>query len=64
MYQRLERSSWVEKVGTVGGVVALITGFSIISGLEMLFWLTVRWWEQGREEKEKNKVGGPSCTYK
>ena len=54
VYQRLERSSWVEKVGTVGGVVALLTGFSIISGLEMLYWLTVRWWEQGRQDK----VGG------
>ena len=54
VYHRQDRTSWVEVLGTVGGVVAVITGCSVISGFEIVYWLTVRWWEQRR----KDKVGG------
>ena len=51
VYQKIERNSWLGVVGTVGGLVALFTGFSILSGFEILYWLSVRWWEQRGQDK-------------
>ena len=51
VYQKIERNSWLGVVGTVGGLVALFTGFSILSGFEILYWLSVRWWEQRGQHK-------------
>ena len=51
VYQRLDRSSWLDMVGVVGGVLAVFTGFSVISGFELFYWLTVRLWEQIRKDK-------------
>ena len=39
--------SWTEMFGVVGGIVALVTGASLASIFEIIYFLTVRFWEEG-----------------
>jgi hypothetical protein len=63
VYQKIERNSWLGVVGTVGGLLALFTGFSILSGFEILYWLSVRWWEQRVQDKVRTDTNILSITF-
>ena len=49
--------SWVDILATVGGIVSIITGMSILSGCELLYWLTVRWGQESRKVSAEQCVG-------
>ena len=51
-------ASGLEVFGVVGGLVTLVTGVSLASLCELVYFLTVRLWEEGREED-----GGQQTTF-
>ena len=38
--------SFSDKISWVGGMMGLFTGFSLISGLEILYWLWFKVWKE------------------
>ena len=41
-FQRARRLTWVDYLSQVGGLLGLFLGFSLVSGVELLYWLTCR----------------------
>ena len=52
MHRRQSKTYWLEVFGVVGGLVALISGFSILHLIEFAYWITIRWWETNRSNNE------------
>ena len=41
-YKRIGRLSWIEYLCQIGGILGLALGASIISGVEFIYWITIR----------------------
>ena len=41
-FKRSERLTWVDYISQIGGLLGLCLGFSMISAIEILYWLTIR----------------------
>jgi hypothetical protein len=41
-YTRDQRMTLIQYISQMGGLLGLCTGFSFISGVEMIYWFTVR----------------------
>ena len=41
-YTREERMSLIQYISQMGGLLGLCIGFSLISGVEIIYWLTIR----------------------
>ena len=41
-FKRAERLTWIDYIGQIGGFWGLALGFSIISAVELIYWLTIR----------------------
>ena len=41
-YKRIGRLSWIEYLCQIGGILGLALGASIISGVELVYWITIR----------------------
>ena len=54
--------SWLDILATVGGIVSIITGMSILSGCELLYWLTVRWGQESRKVEGGTTSRSPPRT--
>ena len=53
----------VEFVSNVGGLLGLFIGFSLISGVEVLYWLTIGYAEN-KFFSDKNGKGGSASRVK
>ena len=41
-FKRSERMTWVDYISQIGGLLGLAMGFSIISAIEIVYWVTIR----------------------
>ena len=41
-FKRVGRLSWIEYLCQIGGILGLALGISIISGVELIYWITIR----------------------
>ena len=41
-YKREERMTMIQYISQMGGLLRLCIGFSLISGVEIIYWLTIR----------------------
>ena len=48
-YLRRATMTWETLLGLVGGVMALLIGFSLVSLVECCYFLTFRWWQNARD---------------
>ena len=41
-FKRSERMTWVDYISQIGGLLGLAMGFSMISAIEIVYWVTIR----------------------
>lgn len=54
--------TWAQYVSSVGGLLGLFIGFSLISGVEILYWFTIGYAENVHAEKRIRKISVESSN--
>ena len=49
--------TFLDYISQVGGLLGLFIGFSVISAIEIIYWLTFRWSKNAFYAKNEEKVG-------
>ena len=55
-FKRDQRLTWVDYISQIGGLLGLAMGFSIISAIEIFYWMTFRFIRNIFAAKKENKA--------
>ena len=54
-YLRQSKTTWIDYISQVGGLLGLCLGFSFISAVEIFYWFTFKWFQNlGQFKKTKS----------
>lgn len=54
-FQRVESMTWINYLAQIGGLLGLALGISIISGVELIYWITIRLIRNMQSMKESRR---------
>ena len=57
-FKRVLRMTFIDYLAQLGGFMGFGVGFSLISGVELIYWFTVRLWRNATDEEKKNSRKG------
>ncbi|KAK2720461.1 hypothetical protein QYM36_004368, partial [Artemia franciscana] len=55
-YIRDLRLAWEDFIASTGGLLGLGTGFSLLSGVELIYFFTVKWYSKHKEIKKRKTI--------
>ena len=63
-FRRLLRMTLIDYIAQLGGFMGFGVGFSLISGVELIYWFTLRLWRNLNEQEKKNSRKGRKMSQK